>query len=85
MYGPSTAEQYVQVMRRGCKCVEIDTWDKWFHDGPVVKHGYTPTTRIPFEEVMQAIHENFDQDFPLLISIEQHCSVANQALMAEVL
>ena len=44
----SSVLRYVEVLRAGCRSVEVDVWDGG--DGePVVKHGYTVTTEILFQ------------------------------------
>jgi hypothetical protein len=44
----SSVLRYVEVLRVGCRSVEVDVWDG--ADGePVVKHGYTVTTEILFQ------------------------------------
>lgn len=44
----SSVLRYVEVLRAGCRSVEVDVWDG--ADGePVVKHGYTVTTEILFQ------------------------------------
>jgi len=79
--GRSSALQYVDVLHRGCRCVEIDVWDGPDGD-PIVKHGYTVTTWVAFEDVIQAIkdHAFSVTPFPLVISIEQNCQSTRQLL-----
>ncbi|CAE8598405.1 unnamed protein product [Polarella glacialis] len=82
----SSVLRYVEVLRQGCRSVEVDVWDG--ADGePVVKHGYTVTTEVLFEDVIQAIadHAFVASEFPVIISIEQHCSALQRIRQGEVM
>jgi hypothetical protein len=54
-------------------------------NGPVIKHGYTMTTPIRFDSVIQEIKE-FSQlnpdHYPIILSLENHCNEQNEQLMA---
>uniref|UniRef100_A0A7S0RM02 Phosphoinositide phospholipase C n=1 Tax=Pyramimonas obovata TaxID=1411642 RepID=A0A7S0RM02_9CHLO len=82
----STLFSYQAALEAGCRCVEIDCWDG--KDGvPVVYHGFTLTTKLKFPDVIQTIKEfAFDKsDLPLILSLENHCSVPQQDAMAKTL
>lgn len=73
--GTASVDQYLHVIRSGCRCVEIDCWDGPNLE-PVVTHGFTMTNKISFEEVVCALRDHgFDNSpFPLILSLEMHCS-----------
>ena len=41
LYGDASVEGYIAVLKRGCRCIEIDCWDGEAGE-PKVSHGYQP-------------------------------------------
>ncbi|XP_034549331.1 1-phosphatidylinositol 4,5-bisphosphate phosphodiesterase delta-4 [Notolabrus celidotus] len=82
--GHSSLEAYIQALKRGCRCVEIDCWDG--SDGePMVYHGHTLTSKILFKDVISTLKEYAFKvsEFPVILSLENHCGVEQQAVMAQ--
>ncbi|XP_055366218.1 1-phosphatidylinositol 4,5-bisphosphate phosphodiesterase eta-2a isoform X3 [Betta splendens] len=82
----SRVDMYAWVLQAGCRCVEVDCWDG--QDGePIVHHGYTLTSKILFKDVIETINKYafIKNDYPVILSIENHCSVPQQKKMAQYL
>ena len=81
--GKSSTEIYRQVLLSGCRCVELDAWDR--ENEPIITHGKAMCTDVNFKDVLYQIKETafLRTDFPVILSFENHCSKSNQLKMAK--
>ncbi|XP_047138767.1 1-phosphatidylinositol 4,5-bisphosphate phosphodiesterase beta-4 isoform X1 [Hydra vulgaris] len=83
--GKSSVEIYRQVLLAGCRCIELDCWDgRTEEQEPVITHGMTLCTEVPFKDVIEAIKESAfkTSEYPVILSFENHCSAKQQKKMA---
>eukprot|EP01041_Mallomonas_annulata_P001697 gene1697-3289_t len=83
----SSVNRYIDDLCNNCRCVELDCWDGEGEDAePIIYHGHTLTSKIKFEDVVVAI-KNYafkTTPYPLILSIENHCCLAQQEKMAQM-
>ncbi|XP_061090272.1 1-phosphatidylinositol 4,5-bisphosphate phosphodiesterase delta-4-like isoform X2 [Conger conger] len=84
LIGQSSVEGYIRALKRGCRCVELDCWDGP-NGEPIIYHGHTFTSKILFKDVIIAVEKYAFRvsEYPLILSMENHCGVEQQGVMAQ--
>ncbi|KAL3309533.1 Inactive phospholipase C-like protein 2 [Cichlidogyrus casuarinus] len=84
--GPSGIEGYQRALFSGCRYLEMEVTDG--ADGlPVVYRSHTMTNELPVADVLATIEQFafIRSDYPLIVSIENHCTPRYQLKFAQLL
>lgn len=81
---PSSIENFAVALKIGIRCVEIDAWNGDATNGPIVHHGFTLTGRLLLRDVLRTVarHAFETSPYPVILSVENHCSPEQQDIMA---
>ena len=84
--GASSVEGYISALIKACRCIEIDCWDGEA-GRPMVTHGRTMTTKVPFEDCVSTIgrYAFHSSSYPLIVSLEVHCNPEQQRAMVDIM
>lgn len=82
--GPSDISGYIRALKMGCRCVEVDVWDGP-NEEPVVCTGHTVSPPLALRSVLEAIGRFafVASEYPLIVCIENHCSLQQQKVMCQ--
>ncbi|KAJ2933007.1 hypothetical protein H1R20_g4087, partial [Candolleomyces eurysporus] len=85
LVGVSTIEGYIRALLHSCRSVELDIWEG--DEEPMIYHGKTLTKKVSLREVCNAIakYAFVTSPYPVLISAEVHCGVAQQEKIVDIM
>lgn len=79
-------QRYADVLRQGCRFIKVTAHDG-YNGKPEVYNLYTSTNMLAFKDVIEIINANafVTSPYPVILSLENHCSPGQQVLMAETM
>lgn len=81
----SSTKPIIRSLRMGVRVIELDCYDG--PRGPEVYHGGTLTTHLLFKDAIAAIakHGFASTDYPVIVTLENHCTVEQQREQARIM
>ncbi|PAA63756.1 hypothetical protein BOX15_Mlig023826g1 [Macrostomum lignano] len=84
--GKSSVEGYEKALKSQVRYIELEVWNGP-NDEPIIYHGHTLTSKIGLRDVLDTVRQFafYKTDMPLILSIENHCSLAQQCRMVQLI
>ncbi|KAI0309355.1 PLC-like phosphodiesterase [Amylostereum chailletii] len=82
LVGDSTIEGYIRALLHSCRSVELDIYDG--ETEPVIYHGKMLTSKVLLHDICHT-YAFVVSPYPIIISAEVHCGVAQQAMMVAIM
>ncbi|KRZ70061.1 1-phosphatidylinositol 4,5-bisphosphate phosphodiesterase delta-3-A, partial [Trichinella papuae] len=85
LMGDATIEGYILALKKGARLLELDIWPG--ENDLQVTHGHTLVKPVSLSVVLKAINNyGFSTTpYPIILSLEIHCDVRKQAILADML
>ncbi|OBZ76452.1 1-phosphatidylinositol 4,5-bisphosphate phosphodiesterase delta-4 [Grifola frondosa] len=86
LVGESTIEGYIRALLHSCRSVERGGHLRWDIE-PMIYHGRTLTSKVSVRDTCTAIakYAFVASPYPIIISAEIHCCVAQQDMLVEIM
>lgn len=87
--GNASSNQYLEVLKEGCRHVELDVYNQ-NKDEPIITHGGTYVNKIGLKSVINSIlsfaEESKKKEFyPIILNIENNCSDSGCSIVSSYL
>ncbi|XP_053327732.1 inactive phospholipase C-like protein 1 isoform X2 [Spea bombifrons] len=82
--GPADVNGYVRALKMACRSIELDVSDGADNE-PIICNRNSMTSQLTFRNVIEVVNKYafVSSEFPLILCIENHCSVQQQKVMVQ--